>query len=453
MIKNVLAAAVVAATMPAVAQQTVNNEGTGQVLLFPYYNVQNGATTFLHLSNNAGDAKAVKIRFMEGIRSAVVLEFNAYLAPYDVMPLAVSATESGLAAVLTTDSSCTVPELGTPNGDYPGTQVPAGDLTLRTQPFVPYQYESDKTVVTDRGTLGHAEVIEMGVVDTSIDVSDCAAVSKLWTSGDWSTDPSTDVGAPSGGLSGNSYLVVPDLAYSMSFDVTAIDGWAKAGTNAGRGYHYGAGTLKPELSQGVSTATVFDGSDYVTLDYSKQDDGAVLATGSILATALLSNEVQVEDAIAAQTDWVVTFPTKKHSMAGGTASAPFTKAFDGTKEVNLACEAVNLVRRDRDSNSSTGTGTFVPDEQGVEGDLCGSVNVMSFNGKSALVSNDFIPVSFPYQNGAASVTMGQSLPADDNGVVVSGLPAIGFASTRIVNGDKSYGYSSAHKTLTVTSGG
>ena len=76
---------------------------------------------------------------------------------------------------------------------------------------------------------------------------------------------SVNVSAPSGGLSANSYLVVPSLAYSLSLSVTAIDGWAKAGT----GYHYGAGTLKPQLSQGVSTATVFDGSDYVTVDYSK----------------------------------------------------------------------------------------------------------------------------------------------------------------------------------------
>ena len=243
-------------------------------------------------------------------------------------------------------------------------------------------------------------------------------------------------------------MVVPDLAYSLSLNVTAIDGWAKAGTN----YPYGAGTLKPELSQGVSTATVFDGSDYVTLDYSKQENGSVLATGAVLATARIHNEVQVEDAIAAQTDWVITFPSKKYSTSGGVASAPFTKAFDGSKETNVACEPVNLVRHDREGNSSTGTGTFVPDELGIEGDLCDSVNVMSFNSKSALVSNDFVPVGFPYQSGAAGVSMGQSLPADDNGVTVKGLPAIGFSATRIVNGDRSYGYSSAHKTLTVTSG-
>jgi hypothetical protein len=62
-------------------------------------------------------------------------------------------------------------------------------------------------------------------------------------------------------------------------------------------------------------------------------------------------------------------------------------------------------------------------------------------------------VDYPYGAGAATVEMTQELPADDNGVSVVGLPVIGFAGTRIVNGAMSYGYAQEHKTLTITSGG
>lgn len=447
--KTLLSTAVttLALTSSVHAQQVINTEGTGQVLMFPFYNLENNSNTFMHISNNTGDNKAIKVRFMEHKNSNIVLEFNAYLGPYDVFPVALDATDAAGGSVLTTDNTCTVPELGTANGDYSGTKtVLASGATLRSQPLVPYLFEDEAEGDVGRTLLGHAEVIEMGVVSSDIDVSKCSEVRTLWSSGAWSTDSSKDVTGPSGGLSGASFFINPSLAYSMSINVTAVDGWAKSGVN----YHKAPGTGSPSLSEGTTKAYISG----TTLDYTAQTEGSILATSALLAATSMMNEVQIEEGLAAQTDWVVTFPTKKYLTNGTTAGAPFTEVYDGTKEKNVACESLTLSQFDRESESSTGSGSFVPATGGVAGDLCDAVTVVSFaSAGSALLVNDTTKVDFPFQNGAARLVADQVLPADDNGVVVTGLPVIGFAGTRIVNGPMSYGYTREHVTNTVTSGG
>ena len=431
------------ASSVASAEQSLSS--TGQVLLYPMYITQNEANTYMHVVNNTADQKAVKMRFMEGINSAVVLEFNVYLGPYDVFPVALAPNDFGGTSVITNDATCTVPALGTSNSPYDGTQTELDSgAVLRSQPFVPYQFENDESGDISRTLIGHAEVIEMGVVSDTVDVADCKVVSDLWSSGAWASNTATDVTSPSGGLSGSSLFIVPSLAYSMNVPVTAVDGWAKAGTN----YHKSPGTIKPTLEDGVSTARVND----LVLDYTSQTNGSVLATSALLASKTVFNEVQTEDVIAAETDWVVTFPTKHYFTNGTTPSAPFTAVYDSTEADSTACEEMSLTRRDRASNSSNGTGTFVPNSEGVEDKVCSAVNVLSFNGLSALISSTTKPISYSFQAGSATLTTEQELPADDNGVTVQGLPVVGFAATRIVNGPMSYGYSVEHKTMTVTSG-
>ncbi len=443
--KTLALAVATTALVSSVASAEQSLSPTGQVLLYPMYSTQNEANTYMHVVNNTADQKAVKVRFMEGVNSAVVLEFNAYLGPYDVFPVALAANDFGGTSVLTTDATCTVPALGTSNAPYDGTQteLESGD-TLRSQPFVPYQFENDKSGDISRTLIGHAEVIEMGVVSDTIDVADCKVVSDLWSSGAWASNTATNVTGPSGGLSGSSLFIVPTLAYSMNVPVTAVDGWAKVNTN----YHKSPGTIKPTLEDGVSTARI----NGVVLDYTSQTNGSVLAMSALLASQSIFNEVQTEDVIAAETDWVVTFPTKHHFTNDTTPSAPFTAVYDSTEAKSTACEEMSLTRRDRASNSSNGTGTFVPNSLGVEDEVCSAVNVLSFNGKSALVSSTTKTISYSFQAGSATLTTEQELPADDNGVTVQGLPVVGFSATRIVNGPMSYGYSVEHKTLTVTSG-
>ena len=448
--KTLLATAVTSVVLasPVYSQQNINNSSTGQVILYPFYSTENGANTLVHVSNTTAEAKAVKVRFMEGVNSSVVLEYNLYLPAYGTFASSVSNSDG--TAVATTSTACTVPELGTSNGDYSGTQTEfaSGDI-LRIQPFVPYQYTTDEDSGLDRLAVGHVEVIEMGVVDPLVvDVSDCSAVSKLWLSGAWSTD--STIGAPSGGLTGSSVFINPDDAYSLAIYPTAVDGWAKAGVN----YHTGAGTLLPTLDQGVATASLWDGSDFVELDYSLNAKGSIMAMSALMATSVVSGEQTVESVIAAESDMVVTFPLKKYFRStGGDAIAPFTTVYDGTKKENKQCEEVSVVSFSRTGEATAGSGTFVPEESGIPKFLCDTVNVLRVGDSSALQVEDSTKVNSLFESGFIQLSMEQGFNADDNKVVVKGLPSIGFNATRIVNGPMSYGYSNQHKTLTVTSGG
>ena len=160
-----LAVAATVATSAAVhAGQYVNPSKTGQVLLFPFYNADNGNATGIHLTNTTDSVKAVKVRFLEYKNSDAVLDFNLYMSPKDVFAFAVIPDANGDgAAIITGDSSCTVPTLGTAGGDFPGTATENADgSTTRVQPFSNYQYAADADSSIERSLTGHVEVIEMG---------------------------------------------------------------------------------------------------------------------------------------------------------------------------------------------------------------------------------------------------------------------------------------------------
>jgi len=90
----------------------LNPGGTGQALIYPYYTVNNDLNTLLSVVNTRDEVKAVKLRFLESDNGQSVLDFNLYLAPFDVWTAALSATGNG-AELATADNSCT-PFLGNP---------------------------------------------------------------------------------------------------------------------------------------------------------------------------------------------------------------------------------------------------------------------------------------------------------------------------------------------------
>jgi len=151
--KNLVSLAVAAtvagtASVAVHAQQFVNPEKTGEVIMFPFYNADNGNATNMHIVNTTTGVKAVKIRFVEYKNSDEVLDFNVYLSPKDHFAFGVIKNPNGTgAAVITADNSCTVPALGSANGDFSGTATEQADGSIvRIQPFVNYQYANSKDI-------------------------------------------------------------------------------------------------------------------------------------------------------------------------------------------------------------------------------------------------------------------------------------------------------------------
>jgi hypothetical protein len=91
----------------------INPDGTGQVLVYPYYTVNGGNQTLLSVVNTTNLGKAVKVRILEGRNSFEVLDFNLYLSPEDVWTAGIFSSDlvgstTGGASIRTFDRSCTL---------------------------------------------------------------------------------------------------------------------------------------------------------------------------------------------------------------------------------------------------------------------------------------------------------------------------------------------------------
>lgn len=113
--KKLLAVSVAAAlgfgASVANAQVAVAENAIGQVNLLPYYSVQSGNATLVHITNtDTANGKAVKVRFRGAEWSDDVFDFQVFMSPGDVFTGAVEYNgDTGLAKFSTTDNSCTLP--------------------------------------------------------------------------------------------------------------------------------------------------------------------------------------------------------------------------------------------------------------------------------------------------------------------------------------------------------
>jgi len=501
--KNILSVAVAAgvatASGLAVAQSIntdpmfISPDNTGQVLIFPYYNAENGNTTSMHIVNTTAKAKVLKVRFREYKASYEVLDFNVFLSPKDHFSWTVAAHPEGITeggAIITRDNSCTYPALGSDNySPYEGGTLADGAVY---QPFVNFEFSKAADSGDARSLAGYVEVIEMGVGETSTAWAKavthtakgvplkCATIATRYAAGGaWASGGNADIGAPEGGLYGISYHLNVDDAAAFGIEPTVIDDFSAFAI------HYLAGSEFPNLGQGATFSRVVDPVDGETnkLDFTNATAGGWQAVNSLMMTDNIMNDVMTNDAVGAQTDWVITFPTKHAHVNGKTAATvipPFTDFYapgtSKTKEA-LACEYVATTYYDREEQ------TVVPEEQPgfspqpeFEQDyqsICYEVTTVNWdsdvgalNGELGNVKSNYIfedgwaEVAMDYASWSAatsSVSLTARKITDDNNVVMEGLPAVGFmatkyANTTVIDGALfAYGHTADHKTNTVIS--
>ena len=426
--KKILSAAVLAAMGAGVAQAAVlGTDGTGQVMLFPYYTVQGGETTLLSVTNTTDMGKLVKIRFREAYNSREVLDFNIYLSPKDVWTGAVVESGEG-AGIVSNDNSCTVPSL---DGN--------------TIPFRSFAYDggvgSADTGPQDitRTREGYVEIIEMGEADETNSVWDrdgnnvpdyehmagvpdnCAGIVGGVSSG-WSTAGFDDgVLPPAGGLMGTLAIINVQSGTEISVNATALDEVYSLPM------HRDTGTLEPTLGDA---------------------DGGIDAVSAVMLATNVMNDFTVNPAVGGETGWIVTFPTKwgyaDDQVVGSTARAPFTTTFDSAPE-GQACEEIGVIAYDREEGMVTPSGIdFSPSPIAPGINLCYEVNVIQF-GESNVLSAENTAMGFnniPGNNGWVDIDMTR------NGVATSGLPVIGFSASVIGNAGvgvgAAYGTSNPH---------
>jgi hypothetical protein len=103
-----LAAAMLGAAATGAQAVHMNPGGMGQVLIYPYYNVNNNFQTNLHIVNTQNTYKIVKVRLRESGLSKDVLDFNIYMSPYDAWTGVVRNLD-GKANLISEDNTCTLP--------------------------------------------------------------------------------------------------------------------------------------------------------------------------------------------------------------------------------------------------------------------------------------------------------------------------------------------------------
>ncbi|MEN9503394.1 MAG: hypothetical protein RI964_2679 [Pseudomonadota bacterium] len=440
----------------------VNPDGTGQVLLFPYFNAQNGYVTNINLVNSTDQTKAVKIRFREGKSSNDILDFNIYMSPEDIWTGSVKAGDDGkgntVGTLTTGDRTCTLPALAS---------CEDGKCEA-TIPFSGHNVYKDVTAADTRE--GYVEVIEMGVVDdatvaagvkhTNGKPSDCKTVETAWKKGGVFTN-GTGVSAPTGGLFGSSAVLNVAEGAAFAVDPVAIDNYST------KAQHYRPDDvnnfLLPSLASGdITTSSVMvmkptGESELVETEWNTVTD-TCLNDGDSLTPACGTNPYPIAHALLAphlmneyfldptdgydgHTDWVVTFPMKKHGI--------------NAKSTDVVASFENGIfdREEGTADWSAGT-TDTSDSSFGFSPPIGMGNVDTSD--SSLLNREVNVISFktsdPSYDAARTVLSSTSKQSVSVGAFVSGWARLSFPSYSLADGFKSAkAYSASPSTYTAAS--
>jgi hypothetical protein len=478
----------------------LSTDGTGGVLIYPYYSVRNGFETYLSVVNTTVWTKAVKVRFLEGMNSAEVLDFNLYLSPFDVWTGAVTATDVG-ARLITGDNSCTTPIIGAARGGIDAN-------------FVNYYYTGQVAGVPnrdagpqglDRTREGYIEVIDMGnIVTAATGGSGTSVVAAV-------KHNSAGVPANCGALQSNTFILVngTDIVSPLTSPLggATVDGLAGAGylvnSNAGLEFGYDPvvlqnfsnvarwftpGDVQPNLTQvAPADSYVFRGAGGVgAVATNTAWVSAIDAVSSLFMAANIVNEYVLEPTTLSQTDWVITMPTKRQyviATSGATllsAVAPFQRPFTAAAFGGVAgssCDDFTMTYFNREEGAPTsapGTINFspLPSSTPQSAALCYETNVLSFvpgtaaAGQTSNLLGSTLRTAFTLANGFTNgwASLNFTDPTTVAPIVTRelvgnansfhGLPAIGFmlqTFTRnglVINGTPStsgYGGNFNHK--------
>lgn len=436
--------------------------GIGQALVYPYYTVNGHQQTLLSVVNTSSAAKAVKVRFREGYNGRSVMEFDVFLSRYDVWTATVFAlSDAGLstdgAAILTRDRSCVSPAFREDQ-----TTLSDGTPYAAFRDFAYLVPDDGGPYTIDRTREGHFEIIAMADLSGALAAAvthnaygmpgNCAAVSNL-VAGQLGINP------PSSGLFGSAGIInVPNGTY-FGYDADALErftGTALYSNTARTGYpdlgavNDGAGAL---ASQATALVVTPDGATLSTYPGADPRSRPIDAVSAVFAAESVYNEYQTAAALAANTDWVVTFPTKAHyvdeQLIGGHAAIPpFTRIYDGSAAFAGSCIAFgsNLYDRDERTTVGNGGGIGIPPPLPPPPTLCRQIDIMSFLNvtvaptasgalQSRLVRNirPVVGVAGWLRVNLDTPSEPHALLAASNGNVFRGLPVTGFAAISITN--------------------
>jgi hypothetical protein len=247
----------------------------------------------------------------------------------------------------------------------------------------------------------------------------------------------------------------------FAYNATAIDGFSEIAQ------HTGPQDPKPNLSTAVTdsahdtaTAYVSIGNAMIKADYPASTRG-VDAVSAVLMAQQLGNEFNSDPGLGAQTDLLITYPTKQFyvdpGIVGTQSSAfisPFDQVFGGGGTGSGAGAGNSCIDAHADFFDRTGRGIYsnficgIP-PIGPTNELClqteafplgahaGAPGALQANLLGQLLQNDqcggpLLAVTF--DTGSVRIGyLGQQLRASADGRIFAGVPAIGFVAINYIN--------------------
>lgn len=490
----------------AAAAQTANLEvaesGAGNILLVPYYSAQEGNISVFHVTNtDTVRGKAVKVRFRGAANSDDVLDFQVFMSPGDVWTGIVSQNpQNGLASLVTVDNTCTLPALPAAGKDFVTDRLTRADWTA-----------ADKAAQTREG---YVEILNMAdipadatgtnglfkatkhvngkapctstVLEATAELrfknsdpgktADAVAANKDFSvtdgayilSVDGKRNDKADLTPPTGGLTGQWYIMNLEQNTTFSGVMPAVK---VAGTNKA------LNVFSPQLEEKAQLVTadplmveigskpaiiepqMYDVPDLSTpyvggyadlTDVTKAVAQAEELT-NILSSKSLLNQYATDVELDAKTDWVLSMPTRRYTIAADYSQDLKTQAGKDAYRVigdpgvqgNLFSDLANSSIDEKGQicakssaakfwdreEQSVGKGPVFSPGTTTTYSLCGEVGVLSFQaGTSALgASLTRQNVTAPYTNGWGKITFKDNVP-------VMGAAFMKLTNNRVGNG-------------------
>ncbi|MBU0789994.1 MAG: surface layer protein NpdA [Gammaproteobacteria bacterium] len=427
----------------------VSETAPGHHLMFPYFTVQRGQMTVLHLINtDFSNGKAVKLRFRGAGNGDSLLSLQVLMAPGDTWTAALTTGPDGRAQLATADNTCTYPAL------LKGTAQPF--LADRLNPAWNQETANNNTREGTVEALLMADIPSAKLYGAQADAhSNLYLATRLLTGQAPCTLSSLDdalnndisdetqasglgFATPSGGLSATWYIIDVPGSTTLSGPATSVVAVDNAGASArgnfvvfpqttlvvDRPERYTADpllvssglasrsktvegvTASPTASQ-VVQAQFHDLPDLSTPYYLSPSDTHARQTAADLTGRLLTNTVRNQYArdasISAQTDWILSMPTKRYSV-GYDYSQEATTAlvysvvppvgggqvqfYDSTSTLarsHQACESYVGTAADREGVWTTGGPILIAPPPNVAS--CGAAAIVSFNAGASVLSS------------------------------------------------------------------
>lgn len=447
-------------------------DGMGQVLIYPYYTVRNGNQTVYTVTNHTDRHKVLQVVMSEGRNGRAVLGFNVFLAPYDSWTATTFSMDGDEAFLIPGDSSCTYPKFDT--------HVLADGRGYTS--LVPWAFTGTRRDAGpggyDRTREGYIKIFELGTLipDTPPAIAitpvggaapaGCDSLADAYHATYWAQDRKTHMTNPTGGLSGEAMVLNVAQGTVMGYSATALADFRVDPADMPQGSRatvvnhsepnaeaVGLDDALSDPATGLATATIELPNRRQELQYPRER--AIDAVSAVLAADAVNINYVSDSAVGATTDWIVTFPTRPYytdqAIAGSAPIKPFTSLYPGPGGgESTAGMAVPYSLRDREGRRvsvAVGTNEVVDlrfNTQVIA--VAPSTGTVALAGRplgSSLAvrlqpvaggrrDGGWMTLDFlRYQDGAT--TANRSLRPAEDGTVMLGLPAVGFAAVNYVN--------------------